>query len=120
MKAEVKMCLLLLKYFEKVLHLEWPILAEVSAVDTVPDLRLPVLGPQCPGPDGVRHPGVQGAAQLPEILHHVLVIVYLASNLHGETRSWAQLPHNLSIVDQHSLVNLKKLISFAKVEEKCF
>ena len=87
MKAEVKMCLLLLKYFEKVLHLKRPILAEVSAVDTVPDLSLPVHSPQCPRPDGARHLGVPGAAQLTESHHHVLCVVQITSNLQGETRA---------------------------------
>ena len=111
---------ILLQYFEKVLRLQRAILGEVSAVDSIPDLGLPILGPQRPGPDGARHPGVLGAAHLAELLHYVLVIVHLATNLHGETGARAQLPDNFSIVHQHTFVHLKKLISFAKVEEKRF
>ena len=76
---------ILLQYFKKVLHLQRAILAEVSAVDSIPDLGLPILGPQSPGPEGARHSGVLGAAHLAEVLHYVPVIVHLASNLHGET-----------------------------------
>ena len=111
---------ILLQYFEKVLHLQRAILAEVSAVDSIPDLGLPILGPQSPRPEGARHPGVLGAAHLAEVLHYVLVVVHLASNLHGETGTRAQLPDNFSIVRQHTFVHLKKLISFAKIEEKSF
>lgn len=81
------MCFILLQHFEEVLDLQGAVLAEVSAVDAVPDLGLPVHSPQCPGPEGARHLGVPGAAQLTEGLHHVFCVVQLTSNLQGET--WA-------------------------------
>ena len=87
LKAQVKMCSFLLQHFEEVLDLQGSVLAEVSAVDTVPDLSLPVHSPQCPRPDGARHLGVPGAAQLTESHHHVLCVVQITSNLQGET--WA-------------------------------
>ena len=45
LKAQVKMCSFLLQHFEEVLDLQGSVLAEVSAVDTVPDLSLPVHSP---------------------------------------------------------------------------